>query len=222
MVEELTKANVLDSGEGEKRREQLIEQLASRRNMRQRECVGLRVDLRIVDSESHPKQEMIVDVTSIHPTCKTRIKAEWKKTLENMAEGEKQEALPIRKRRHLVGAAVDHQTKLKHEKYAPLMALLKKQQLDGKRDTHPIFIAGVCSTLGEFGPDLFQLQEWLTKVYARKLEREEDYKGPRLDGLSTATLTAEFRTGFKTSLQVAVAKGLARMLSEAGLAFSNS
>ena len=75
------------------------------------------------------------------------------------------------------------------------------------------FRAAVCTTLGEFGPDLWKLQEELVKLYAAKLVRE----GPRLDGYTGKQLTAAFRTDLKNSLQVAVAKGMADMLPGAGL-----
>ena len=50
-------------------------------------------------------------------------------------------------------------------------------------------------------------------MYAARLVRE----GRRLDGFKINQLTAKFRSDLKSSPQVAVAKGMARMLLEAGL-----
>lgn len=59
------------------------------------------------------------------------------------------------------GKAVGNQTNTKHHDYAPLMSVVHKQKLDGKRHNLPTFRAAVVSSLGEFRKELVQLQEWL-------------------------------------------------------------
>ena len=78
---------------------------------------------------------MLVDATSNHPTCKTYLAEELTSTKLNLLEARKVSVLPSSKRRHLIGHAVGEQSRLKHDKYAALMAMVMKQQFDGKRDT---------------------------------------------------------------------------------------
>ena len=108
-----------------------------------------------------------------------------------------------------MGFATEAQSTLKIECYAGLMAMV----LDGRRHTVPRFRADICTTLGEFGPGMWELIVELARMYAANIVRE----GPRLDGFKINQLTAKFRSDLKSSLQVAVAKGMARMLLEAGL-----
>ena len=199
--------------------EQKFREIEAGRKRRQKDCVGLRADLQIIDRSTHPATELLVDVTSNHPTCKSYIKGELEHTEHNVASELKTKGLPPDKRPHLVGYAVRELHQLKHSKYAPLMAMVLKQHLDRKRESKPEFIAGVCSTLGEFGPDMVKLQEDLTKMYLRRLQEEERLSGPRLDGYTQAQLTGIFRSAFKCNTQTAVAKGFARMLCDVGLPF---
>jgi hypothetical protein len=98
------------------------------------------------------------------------------------------------------------------------MVYAKKQRLDRKRSAETIsFLPAVCSSLGEFSPGMFTLQELLVKILAFKLAMEREASGPRGDGYTSAQLTAKFRTSFKAAVQVAVARGLARQLIFAGL-----
>lgn len=69
------------------------------------------------------------------------------------------------------------------------------------------------STLGEEGPDAVSLREWITMAYARKLEREGLVRD---DGRRIQDMTADFRSRFRSSVHIAVAKGLARQISSAG------
>ena len=72
------------------------------------------------------------------------------------------------------------------------MILASKQAVDGRRKKAPRFFAAACSTLGEWGQDMFAFQKWLVHAYALKLEEEGDHD----DGSSIAKLTgtAAFRT----------------------------
>jgi hypothetical protein len=179
-------------------------------------CVGRRVDVQVTDDTVKGLPvELLIDVTVIHPTCASKVAAELKSTEANVQARKK--FAPKRRGQHpprVGGNAVQTQHTLKHVTYAPLMAYALQQQADGTRPSAPVFLAGVCSTLGEFGPDMFTIQESLTKAYQRKLVQE----GDRLDGYKPERLTAIFRSDFKASVHVAVAKGLVRMIRESGLA----
>ena len=96
--------------------------------------------------------------------------------------------------------------------YAPLVRIATEQFEKGKREVLPVFHPFVLSTLGEEGPLAVSLREWIVMAYARKLERE----GPRDDGRKVQHMTAEFRSRMRSSLHIAVAKGLARQISSAG------
>jgi hypothetical protein len=110
------------------------------------------------------------------------------------------------------GSAVAKQELLKVRTYSPLIRVATEQFEKGKREVLPVFRPFVLSTLGEMGPQAVALREWITRAYARKLERE----GPRADGRKIEHLTADFRSRFRSSIHIAVAKGLARMISSAG------
>jgi hypothetical protein len=110
---------------------------------------GLRLDLRVFDTAS--EEEVWVDVTAIHPTCRTRISNELKRVNENLS-------LPLRSRARLPGRAVADQQAFKHQTYLPLLSIARKQVADGKRQSVPLFLGAVCSTFGEFRHDLVKLQ----------------------------------------------------------------
>ena len=100
-----------------------------------------------------------------------------------------------------------------------LLAIALKQHCtcDGKRQSKPEFVPAVCSTLGEFGQGMFRLQEVLVKTYASKMRDVMHPANTSLDGYTIPQLTAVFRSDFKAAMQVAVAKGFAKMMLEAGL-----
>ena len=107
---------------------------------------GLRIDVQITDHQSG--HEKWVDTTCIHPTCQSRIQAEWKDTQNPITsyeldrkEGKQNLTTKI------VGHAVKTQTRFKHQIYSPLVTIAHKQKIDRKRNQTPIFIAAVASTL---------------------------------------------------------------------------
>jgi hypothetical protein len=170
------------------------------------EKAGLRIDLLIRDIET--LEELWIDATCIHSTCKSRLPKELAHTVKNL----NWEPTSADDRRP-PGRAASDQTQHKHNKYAPLIAIAAKQHMDGMRQSTPTFLAAVTTTHGEMGLDTFVLQEWLTKAYKRKLLREPD----RIDGLTHAQLTATFRNKLRLAVQIATAKGQADMILSAGL-----
>jgi hypothetical protein len=191
--------------------EQKFRQLASLAKPYQK-FVGQRVDVWLRDYRTG--EEALVDTTATHPNCESLRELEFKRVIENVAAGmnpaSRSEA---KQKKRFEGRAVQCATKRKHTLYAPLMTLASKQAVDGRRKKAPRFFAAACSTLGEWGQDMFALQEWLVHAYALKLEEE----GPQDDGSSIAKLTAAFRNSFRNCMYVAVASGVARQLLESGL-----
>ena len=169
---------------------------------------GLRIDLVITDPNTGT--EWWIDVTAIHPTCKSRLQGEYKRTIKNNAQLEKRLTDPRAPRgKPLVGKAV--------EDHNPLLMLGKKQTIDCKRASAPTFFAVVCSTLGEFGRDTFKIIELLTASYKRKLMRA----GPRNDDCKFEHLSARYRNNLRNAIQVSVARGFASMLMYSGLPSSS-
>ena len=112
------------------------------------------------------------------------------------------------------GLMAVHQKKL--DRYALLAALAERQVLDGLRNAVPAILPVAVSTHGEFCPGAVHVQEWLTAKYRERLILE----GDRHDGEKLEDLTAAFRGEFRSSLLVAMCKGLADMLLAAGLPFA--
>ena len=117
---------------------------------------GLRIDIEITDP--HTNQTRWIDVTVIHPTCKTRIKRELKHRIQNLeAEKEARQNNEPNKFKGRQGYAVMQQTKTKHDVYEPLISIAEKQFQSKRRVQRPIFWAGVASALGEFGPETIKI-----------------------------------------------------------------
>ena len=75
---------------------------------------GLRNAIDLVITDPSRDAECWIDVTAIHPTCKSRLQAEFKGTLENNVLIENLLTNPrAPKGKHLVGKAVEDQTQLK-------------------------------------------------------------------------------------------------------------
>ena len=216
LLEDLQENLVQSSEESRARIDKQFAELESERKKYQEDCKGRRVDVQVIDMNANPPLELLIDTTSIHPTCKSRLRAEVKSTTHNIELLAAANGLRDAHKPHPVGAAVTSQAHLKRDKYAGLVALATRQQLEGRRATKVSFKAAVCSTLGELSPGFFSVQESICRMHSNKLNRE----GPRLDGYSAAQLTATFRSSFKCAIQMAVAKGFATMLLEAGLPFS--
>ena len=173
---------------------------------------GLRLNLELIDT--HSNEARWVDVTSIHPTCKTRIEREMKGVKERIESAWKA------RREHTVdqlagerGCAAQDQAALKFNTYAPLLAVAHKQIETKKRTRKPVFLPTVVTTLGEMNKEAVRLQEWIVMVYGRRLLRQEAQD----DGIPIKTKTAILRNKFRTAIQMAVAKGTANMILTCGL-----
>ena len=60
-----------------------FEQLEEMRSNHQADCAGHRVDVAIIDEHAYPNStEMLVDVTSVHPSCVSKLTAELNSTCD--------------------------------------------------------------------------------------------------------------------------------------------
>ena len=167
---------------------------------------GLRLD----GTLTHPPsgQQIWYDTTTVHTTCRSKIKKELALTRNRRAAGKEGKDMQS------AGLMAVHQKKL--DRYALLAALAERQVLDGLRNAVPAILPVAVSTHGEFCPGAVHVQEWLTAKYRERLILE----GDRDDGEKLEDLTAAFRGEFRSSLLVAMCKGLADMLLAAGLPFA--
>jgi hypothetical protein len=173
---------------------------------------GLRVDIEVVDRRTGATKWL--DFTSVHSTCKSYLKAELRATELNIKAF--QAGLPEKQWPQRAGARATKAEKDKRALYGQLVMVGRRQQLRGLRKSKPGFAPLVVTTHGEMGLAMIEHQEWATAAYRDKITRES-YDNPREDGQSVKHLTAQYRTQYRTGVQVAVAKGEAKMLSEAGL-----
>ena len=100
---------------------------------------GLRVDLQIKNPSSN--QEIWVDVTCIHPTCKSRIGPELKKINEEIIlEDDRRRGMNnYGQKMKSDGYAARQQTRCNHKTYGPLLSIAKKQVQDGRIHCEPEF-----------------------------------------------------------------------------------
>ena len=167
---------------------------------------GLRLD----GTLSHPPsgQQIWYDTTTVHTTCRSKIKKELVLTRNRRAAGKEGKDMQS------AGLMAVHQKKL--DRYSLLAALAERQVLDGLRAVAPVILPVAVSTHGEFCPGAVHVQEWLTSKYRERLVLE----GDRDDGEKLEDLTAAFRGELRSSLLVASCKGLADMLLAAGMPFA--
>ena len=93
------------------------------------------------------------------------------------------------------------------------MTIASKQFHELLRTTKPTFVAAVATTHGELSTDLIHLMEWIVAAYKSSLANAP----PRADGRKPEQLSAIFRQHLRQKVLMAVAKGTARILRDAGL-----
>ena len=173
---------------------------------------GLRGDVLITCPFS--ERCMLVDATIVSSTVKSNSKAELLCTERRL--GVMQEALAEGKDKplHCVpGKTVEQAHTDKITLYAPLLAVMLKQQAEGSRQTLPEIMPAAMSTLGEIGKGTLAVQEFILSIYKKSL----DAAGPRDDGYSANQLTANFRANFRMGALASVAVGQTEMFAHAGL-----
>ena len=103
-------------------------------------------------------------------------------------------------------------SKRKKGKYELLYRLALRQASRRERGA-VTFVHFAFTTSGELNTAAVDLMESIVESYRQKTRLE----GPRDDGLSTAYLTHLFRYEFKAAVQVAIARGVSKILVFAGL-----
>ena len=99
-----------------------------------------------------------------------------------------------------------------------MLIKMAKGQAENKERGAVNFVAFAFSTSGELCPAAEALMERIVQTYRRKLKAE----GHRDDGLSVAHLTHLFRFDLNVAIQVAIARGISKVLTFAGSPFPQS
>ena len=174
---------------------------------------GLRLDLQLTNRLT--KVEMLVDVVSTHESCKSyREKAGKNADLrlaETLSSLNRSASVPD----PLSGSSsptLQTVSQRKEGKYKLLYNLALRQAARKERGVVR-FVPFAFTTSGELNAAAFGLMESIVESYRQKTRLE----GPRDDGLSTAYLTHLFRYEFKAAVQVAIARGVSKILAFAGL-----
>ena len=129
---------------------------------------AVRLDARL----QHEGDELLVDCTIIHSLSRAHARAESKRTLERLDS-------TVLEVRNKPAAAIDTARRRKEQAYIPLIYVLKKQLMDGRRLKDPVFTPMAVTSFGELGPGCAVVQEWL----AMRLKAHHTAAGRRPDGL---------------------------------------
>ena len=165
---------------------------------------GLRLDLQLMNKLT--KVEMLVDVVSTHDSCKSyrekaakNVDLRLAKTLSSLTRSA---SVPD----PLSGSSSPIL------KTVEMRKLVSRQVAKKERGVFT-FVPFAFTTSGELNAAAVDLMESIVESYRQKTRLE----GPRDDGLSTAYLTHLFRYEFKAAVQVAIARGVTKVLAFAGL-----
>ena len=110
-------------------------------------------------------------------------------------------------------AAVDNARKGKYQTYNPLLYVIKKQVIDGRRFKEPVFTPATITTFGELGPGCVVVQEWLAMRHKADLRAQ----GQRPDGANVSALTGAFRAEFRMALMLTAVRRASAMQQASGL-----
>lgn len=204
MVDELTLLGSMPEGEEKSRRTIALETRQAALNTanlkEEKKAVRLDVLLR------HGSDELLIDGTITHSLGKSLRKKEAARTWERLLS-------EVKEVKDKPAAAIEEAAKKKHQTYNPLMYVIKKQVLDGRRKHEPKFTSAEVTTFGELGPGCAVIQEWLAMRYKAHLL----HMGKRPDGLKAGTIVGQFRADFRLALMIVAARRAAIMQLGAGL-----
>jgi hypothetical protein len=93
------------------------------------------------------------------------------------------------------------------------MTITEKQFYENRRLSKPVFVPAIVTTHGELAPELIRFMEQTTAAYKYRVKQAP----PRADGRTAKELTAKFRRHLRERVLVAVVRGTARVLRNAGL-----
>ena len=173
----------------------------------------LRLDYQFIDPVTRVEEQG--DVTAAHVTCTSYQAKELKnaeaRIAQRLAALAHSPSLPDLSTGSPSPTLTTVQQR-KADKYRLLLKMVLSQAQNKERGAVN-FVAFAFSTSGELCPAAEALVERIVQTYRRKLKAE----GPRDDGLSTAHLTHLFRFEFLVAIQVAIARGVSKVLTFAGL-----
>jgi hypothetical protein len=208
LVDELDRVKAMPTSEARtaafRKVVQEMDELNEKNQHEQKQAV--RLDLYLRSGED----ELLVDTTCTHPMTKTNRPNETKRTWERLLSG-------VKSVRELPAAAIETARAKKYQTYNPLLYVIKKQVLDGRRQKEPFFTPAVLTTAGERGPGNTVIQEWLAMRYKASLEATETAMGPRPDGYQVSGMVGKFRAEFRMALRMVAIRRLGRMQRAAGL-----
>jgi hypothetical protein len=173
---------------------------------------GLEIDVQIIAPDG---QQMWLDVTMRHETCKTYAKKQlnWHRELRDRELEAYKKGLALPPNGDPTPLIVEA-VKEKHRKYKPLLHLAHVLQLKKRNYARlPVFVAGAVSHSGEMAPELITFIEWVTG-YRRRAAK---VGGALYDGAPSAWVAEEFRTRFKAGIQTIIARTAGRIMASTGI-----
>ena len=177
---------------------------------------SLRVDIAIDNPSNH--KVYLVDGSFIHPSCAGYRDSEFKdvsKRLEAAAQASRMKSTePMRWDPSLTIAA---KAKIKVDKHAPVMQILKSLERNGRISQTHYFVPFIVSSLGELSREAFCFIEEIVAMYRHRVSMCEDIAFPLLPNQAVA----DFRYRFKIAIMRVAAVGLANIACRAGLPFGN-
>jgi hypothetical protein len=172
---------------------------------------GLKIDVQIIAPDG---QEMWLDVTMIHETCKAYAKKQlqWHRELRDKEVDAYKKGLALPANKEATLATADA-VKGKHRKYKTLLHLAHVLQLKRRNYNRlPVFVAGAVSHSGEMALELINFK-WVTG-YRRRAAKAG---GALYDGAPPAWVAEEFRTRFKAGIQTIIARTAGRIMASTGI-----
>ena len=154
-------------------------------------------------------------MTAIHTTAASYSQKEFKATLKRAQTAQvAQEAKLPDPSLAEQSPNIAERAQAKRDKYARLLQVAKKQFVEKRRPTLPIFVPFVLADNGELGLDALLLQEWLVDRY-----KKSNMQQAVNNGLNPAQVARDYRRSLKLSVQYALASGMGSMISAAGQAW---
>jgi len=181
-----------------------MDELNTNNSKEEKKSVRLDVQLR------HGTDELLVDATIVHSLSKSHRSAEAARTWERLLSN-------IKAVKDKPAAAIEDARARKYQTYNPLLYVLRKQLVDGRRQKEPKFTPAAVTTFGELGPGCVVVQEWL----AMRLKAHHTAMGARPDGLSPSDLTGAFRADFRLAILMATVRRAAAVQQGSGLPASS-
>ena len=204
MVDELDAIRALPRGEERDVRSRAVAARMDALNTAnlKEEKKAVRLDVQL----QHGPDELLVDGTIVHSLCKSHRQAEAARTWERLLSDTKAV-------KDKPAAAIESARAKKYQTYNPLLYVIKKQVLDGRRRKEPKFTPAAVTTFGELGPGCTVVQEWL----AMRLKAHLTSLSERPDGVSVSQVVGRFRADFRLSLMMVAVRRAAAMLLGSGL-----